>query len=201
MLPTASSLVVLMPMETTVPRKSPTVIISPTLNSFSNTINRPATTSPIRLCIPRPTTRVMTPAPVISAVVSIPHTASTAITIITVTTHLIILLISLTMVISRWDLLNALFIIPSTIAVITSIIVTICTARTILGTSASKPFRNSELETPLLKTLSAAKIQSWNTYEHTTAAAIIMRIIILTGPMLLTLFFTSSLFFLKFSFI
>ena len=50
-----------MPIDTTVPRNPSMVTMSPTLNSFSNTINSPATTSEIRLCMPKPTISVITP--------------------------------------------------------------------------------------------------------------------------------------------
>ena len=68
-------LVVRTPISTTVPVQSPTVTMSPTWNSPSKMMKRPARMSETSVCAPRPTIRVRIPAEASSVAVSMPSSA------------------------------------------------------------------------------------------------------------------------------
>ena len=73
-LPAASiSFVLRIPISKTLPLKSSITIVSPTLNSFSNTKKTPAMISAINVWAPRPTIRASTPTEAINAAVSTPN--------------------------------------------------------------------------------------------------------------------------------
>ena len=103
-LPAASSTFVeRIPISITVPRKSLIVIISPTLYSFSNIINIPATTSAIKLWQPKPITRVRIPTDAKIAVALTPTACNTKMIIAIAHAYLTSPSIKVRIVFARFD--------------------------------------------------------------------------------------------------